>query len=106
MVEAGGSLLHSDQPKYKWDYKWVSEFPLEVLMWALAALEGAVSESHMDASGFATFIRMVLGQKLWCIAFNCRSKQLKLEAIPHATSGWNDEEMRWQGILLNKGDDL
>ncbi|TDL13288.1 hypothetical protein BD410DRAFT_847105 [Rickenella mellea] len=101
-VEAGGSLHHSGQR----EHHWASAVHLEALMWALVALAGAVSESHMDASGFATFVRIVLGEKLWCIAFDCKAKQLKMEAIPDASRGWKDEEMRWQGILLKEGDDL
>ncbi len=102
MVEAGGSLLHSGQR----EHHWASKIHLDVLMWALAALAGAVSETHMDASGFATFVRVVLGEKLWCIAFDCKAKQLKMEAIPDASRGWKDEETCWQGLLLKEGDDL
>lgn len=46
---------------------YATELPHTDYKWGLAASAGAVSASHMDAAGFGTSVRMLLGQKIWIL---------------------------------------
>lgn len=74
-----------------------TKMPSGPLGWALAATAPAFSRSHMDASGLATFIRIVFGMKLWISACNA--------ALP-GPDGWIDSNFKFQATLLKPGDDL
>jgi hypothetical protein len=84
---------------------WKTPFPKAAFKWALMASEGAISQTHMDAGGFATHIQVQLGSKLWFILQNL--------ACPSVQDGWvedgkNDsgEELVWHVVVLQPGDDL
>lgn len=55
------------QSQNHWAHFFGTEQPHTDFKWALCASAGAVSDAHMDAGGFATFIRVLLGRKLWFI---------------------------------------
>ncbi|TDL14022.1 hypothetical protein BD410DRAFT_867662 [Rickenella mellea] len=101
-LEVGSTLHNSVQVPGGWSTPW----PSPALTWALFASEGAVSVDHTDATGMATFLRPILGAKLWLIAVNARRKFEKCEGLPSATKGWDDEEYDWQAAYLQEGDDL
>lgn len=46
--------------------------PLDDLVWATAAMDGATSWFHLDTHGFATIVEVVTGSKLWTIAHRHR----------------------------------
>ena len=52
---------------------------------------------HMDAGGYATFVRPLLGYKLWIVA--------KQDLMPNHR-GWPDSKGEWQAIVLSPKDDL
>ena len=66
-------------------------------LWALLGFRGAISESHMDAGGYATFVRPLLGYKLWIVA--------KQDLMPNHR-GWPGSKGEWQAIVLSPKDDL
>ena len=55
-----------------------------------------MSKSHMNAGGYTTFVRSLLGHKLWIVSLG------KLVAGPN---GWPVEEALWQAIVLGPQDD-
>lgn len=83
----------TDHPKILFD----TTMPSGPLAWGLAATAPSFSRSHVDASGFATYVRVVLGEKIWIVAVN--------DALPKK-DGWEDSRFRWQAIVLKAGDDL
>ena len=42
--------------------------PITEIRWGLAATAGAISYWHMDTNGFATYIDVQVGKKLWVVA--------------------------------------
>lgn len=48
-------------------HMFASDIPHVDFKWGLAASKDAISTTHMDAAGFCTWIRTILGRKLWFI---------------------------------------
>lgn len=51
------------------DYTFATQVPHEDFRWALLASAGAISDTHMDAAGFATVVRSLLGKKFWFVGY-------------------------------------
>ena len=79
-------------------FVWQTEWDYMPNVWALVASASAVSRTHMDASGYCTFLRIILGMKVWFIG--CGEPQAKVG------EGWNDNDYTWQAVVLRPGDDL
>ena len=62
---------------------------LEGLFWGLAATDGTYHTWHVDANGFATFINVHAGYKLWIIATPLNPATL---ADPLFTSGFKPDK--------------
>lgn len=45
-----------------------SSIPQDDLKWALCGSKWAISDAHVDAAGFGTHIRPILGKKIWFVA--------------------------------------
>ena len=43
--------------------------PWEGTKWALLAKKGAISEMHIDANGYGTFISIIAGEKWWYLGW-------------------------------------
>jgi hypothetical protein len=78
------------------DVVWYTHWPTRHLCWALLGNKGCITQTHMDASGTCTHVRVVLGSKIWFIALD--------EEVPD-TSGFNNK-VSWQQVILRPGDDL
>lgn len=79
-------------------YSYATSFPEPTpSSWALVANRGAISTSHMDAGGFATQLKVVLGEKVWFIGVG----------VPDITAdGFDDAKLQWQAVVLKPGDEL
>lgn len=86
----------TDHPQTEFDTK----MPSGAQAWGLAATAPAFSRPHGDASGLCTFLRMVLGMKLWMTALPKNGKTLP------GKKGWNYDDFVWQATLLKVNDDL
>ncbi|TDL20867.1 hypothetical protein BD410DRAFT_841055 [Rickenella mellea] len=89
---------HLSANEYR-DKTWCTRWPIDCLSWALVASRRAVSGKHIDATGFATWLQIVLGAKLWYIA----------REYPLPTKdGWSDDHSayKWQVVVLRAGDTL
>lgn len=51
------------------DYDFRTRLPRELATWGLAASAGALSPTHVDESGFDTYLQIVFGCKLWLFGF-------------------------------------
>jgi len=57
-----------------------------------------MSDCHVDASGLATFVRIILGRKLWLIA--TEDDVIKSEVFT------NYVDMKWRAVVLGPQDEL
>ena len=80
------------------DFNWSTAEPRSVESWALAATAGAISDVHVDAAGFGTWVRLILGRKIWYIGVN-------RAAVPTA-DGWDKGSLEWHAIVLGPQDEL
>jgi hypothetical protein len=78
------------------DVVWYTHWPAHHLCWALLGNKGCITQTHMDASGMCTHVRVVLGSKIWFVALD--------EEVPD-TNGFNNK-VSWQQVILRPGDDL
>ena len=44
-----------------------TSYPIEDMRWGLAGTANAVTWMHIDSDGFATFIQVMTGKKVWAI---------------------------------------
>lgn len=69
-------------------------------LWALITTEAAISTTHIDAAGFATYVQPLLGHKLWFVG----------EAIEHhigkSENEWLSSQIAYQCVYLKPGDGL
>ncbi len=78
-------------------YAFATSMPHTDFRWALLASQGAISDTHLDAGGLATFVRVLLGRKLWFIgypdstdpAFACTARDVE-EGVTDAESEEED----------------
>ena len=69
------------------------------LRWFLAANKGAFSEAHVDAAGFATFVNILCGEKIWYLKCG--------DSIPDK-DGWDNclADTAWIPVVLRPSDQL
>lgn len=63
-VDDGAELRASSESNYQWNSNW----PDGAYSWALLGSQCAVSQPHVDAGGFATYLEPAIGSKIWLIA--------------------------------------
>ena len=80
-------------------FSWKTLPPVDSLQWLIAANTSAVSEAHVDAGGFATWVDILLGEKIWYIA-------VEKEGRTPPRDGFRIDDFLWIGIHLRKGDRL
>ena len=80
------------------DFQWTTPEPVEAQSWALLATAGAISDIHTDAGGFGTWVRPILGRKVWYIGVNYATRP--------GESGWDKKAFKWQGFVLGPQDEL
>ena len=99
-------ILHSDpiqlgfqfRDHHHRDFKWSTHDPVNVQSWALAATSAAISDVHVDAAGFATWVRPILGKKVWFIGVNYAAR-------PNS-SGWDKDAYQWHSVCIGPQDEL
>jgi hypothetical protein len=91
-LQDGFSAANIHTPNFSWRTPW----PHSLFSWALIASKAAISDTHVDGEGLATFIRCILGEKLWCVA---------LDDKPPGENGW-PLQTPWQIVHLKAQDDL
>ncbi|TDL14726.1 hypothetical protein BD410DRAFT_845782 [Rickenella mellea] len=77
------------------NYSFTTPWPSAALTWALMASKRAVSRTHMDPSGFGTYIQMILGRKIWFVPYG---------RVPTDENGWITDETTWRAVFLCPGD--
>ena len=74
--------------------------------WALVASAGAISEAHIDAGGYCTFIQVQFGRKIWYIAHD-RGAGISTTPLPLDESANIDvKAFEWTRVVLDPGDIL
>lgn len=93
LLEDGLQFAHTHDPGHRWQSPWPEAFS-----WALFATKGAISQTHVDAAGFATRLRIKFGWKIWIVM---------LEPPLPSAKGWDDHQgLQWQAIVLGPEEDL
>ena len=80
------------------DFNWSTPEPSGVESWALAATAGAISDVHVDAAGFGTWARPILGRKVWYIGANWAARPTE--------DGWDKKTFAWHAVVLGPQDEL
>ena len=80
------------------DFNWSTPEPSGVESWALAATAGAISDVHVDAAGFGTWVRPILGRKVWYIGANWAARPTE--------DGWDKKTFAWHAVVLGPQDEL
>lgn len=93
------------------EHSFGTEYPIASLQWALFGMKDVISTTHMDAGGFLTFVRTILGKKVWIVGLGHQAPD-SWGFDPEEGSGMKpsddteDAPPPWQAVLLNPGDDL
>lgn len=77
--------------------------------WSLLANAGAYSDTHIDAGGYCTYMRCLLGSKLWLVAKDPQDFQKNPQSITeyvNSAEGWVEEKLEWEYVFLGVGDEL
>lgn len=74
------------------DYTFATQVPHEDFRWGLIASGGAITDTHMDAGGFATIVRLLLGLKLWFIGYP------DIDDPMYAVCDSEKEEIFWSAV--------
>lgn len=99
-MEDGQVLANVHYP----DHSWSTDFYSDSAAWALLSLNHAISATHIDAGGYATFVEVVEGQKIWFIGGNDEGV-FPTRDIPTG-AGFDESFTNWYPVVLNKGDQL
>ena len=87
-------MVHHRNP----DFQFQTQEPEYIRSWALVANAGAISGIHMDAGGLATYVRPILGVKIWYIGYN--------DVMPDLHDGWDKDKCLWHSVVLSPQDEL
>lgn len=94
LLEDGSQYANTHDRRHRWQSPW----PSQAFSWALFASKGAISQTHVDAAGFGTRLRIKFGWKLWIVLLD--------PELP-SVQGWDgNEKARWQMIVLGPEEDL
>ena len=94
------------------DFEFKSPWPAGYSKWALVSSAGSMSEPHVDAAGFCTFVQVQFGVKVWYIAEDLvdgggEDLGQKIGRIPLLNKGDIDASAyRWTRIVLGRSDCL
>jgi hypothetical protein len=89
-------------------------FPSDQVVWATASTRDSISSMHLDGSGFATSIKVIMGLKYWVLASSRRNEDGKiLEGDLGSVMAFKDFSpdvchslWEFEGVLLGPGDIL
>jgi hypothetical protein len=91
-------------------YNGPTPYPTEDMRWGLAGTANAVSWMHIDSDGFATFIRIMTGKKVWAIyrplssGLPLSSTKIFLRDSFCLTEVPTQEEFNMEAMVLRQGD--
>ena len=96
------------------DGKWAMDWPGNDSGWALLANAGAVSNSHIDAAGYCTYMRCLLGSKIWIVAKpfpglfeeNDENHEKYFDMEGHSGGAFRPQNLEWEYVYLAEGDEL
>ena len=81
------------------DFNWRTPLYMGSSLWALLSMKGAISDVHMDAGGYGTFVETIAGSKIWIIGSD------PSDGAP-TRSGHDCKKMVWYALHVRKGDHL
>ena len=95
-----GKRLSSNPPTH---------YPIEDVRWGLAATANSVSWLHIDSDGFATYVQVMCGKKVWGVY--CPSPDLPLDSINvfldpafHLDDILEESKYGLEAVVLRQGD--
>lgn len=96
-----GFALHDQRPA---DFTWATQHPKGYQTWGLAATAPAISDTHIDGAGFCTWLQIELGTKTWLVG---HPREKAAEDMTYLNkSGWRNEQLMWEIVQLEEGDEL
>lgn len=93
-------------------YNPINPYPIEHMRWGLAGTAHSRTDLHIDSDGFATFIKVICGKKVWAVYRPSSNLPLsntnvfvdhtkfKLDEVPETS------EYGLEAIVLKPGDEL
>ena len=74
--------------------------------WALVASAGAISEAHIDAGRYCTFIQVQFGQKIWYITHDWGA-EIATSPLPlNEYANIDVKAFEWTWVVLDPGNIL
>lgn len=97
-LDDGRTYIFRNNKEFTWSTKLgMDEVPS---LWALITTESAISTTHIDAAGFATYVQPLLGHKLWFVGESID------RGVGERESGWLKSPISYQCVYLKPGDGL
>lgn len=91
-------------------YSWKTPHDSATFKWAINASKSAITEDHVDAAAFPTWLRMIKGKKVWMIKNMApmSTPRLRTEGVEQ-TDPWypfQHDDGKWFLVMLKEQDDL